>query len=201
MTQIVLMIPRVSGVTDAAIKSKQAAIEKNGLASTASDLPWITGECQLHGYRFMITADSVTWSTDVEVDAEVSSMARRTIHAPKASPIQITKQVDAASAALTKSTLMGKVFDSPWEIYFMRTLGGEPGTAHLSGKVHVRFFTLRLHHALITRCSHGVDEGTGVETLEVSPAAIEWVYRRMDETNEVRGFQSVRYNVQTGTVG
>jgi type VI protein secretion system component Hcp len=200
VTQIVLMVPRKPNLTAQAIRSGTLSARfADDPTTVLANLPWIPGECEIEQYRFMILVRSVSWSTEVEAD--VSADARRTAHAPKVAPVRITRPLDSASAALTKHALMTKVTEGPWELHFLRSLGGGAPGAWQSGYMQICFMTMRLHHALITNYSLSAGADGAEETLEVSPGAVEWIYHKGKDDQTIEGQRVVRYNVQTGSLG
>jgi len=199
VSQIVLMVPRQENLTEAAIKSAVLQAQKAEDAATVfTTLPWVPGECELDDFKFMMMATNVTWSTEVE--SALSTDGRRTVHMPRVSAVTITRKVDLGSGRLTKAALQTKVSTSPWEIYFLRSIGGADTSApDQRGVMQVKFMTMKLYNALITKCSFSAGDGDAEETLEVSPVAIEWIYHRTSDGQDILGKKVVKYNVQTGT--
>lgn len=161
----------------------------------------VEGECALHGYERMLLAEQVSY--DVTVDSEFSAEGRRTVHIPKMSVVSIQRKVDIATAELTRFVLLNRVSTKPWEIYFLRDLGGGPeqvvgGVAfHLQ---QLRYMTLKLHKALVTKQDVSFDEGDLVESLEVSAGSVEWEYNAYDDQQRPRGKLGFKFDAQAGTL-
>lgn len=205
MAQIVLMIPRRSDFTEQLLRDVASMV---GLP--AGEPPWVQGECMLDDYRGMILVESVEWATEVESDEPGDG--RRTVHAPKIETIKIKRRVDTSSSALTRWVLTTKVSKYPWELYFLRAIGGQTIRSQTQiagggfeqrenlGPMQVKFMTMQIFNPLITKYSFSIGDGDAEENLEVSGTKIRWVYHKTNELQRVEGQVAVTYDMQSGRV-
>lgn len=168
------------------------------------ELPFVPGECQIAGYEFMMVADAVDWTTSVE--GESASNQRRTVHAPKISGVRITRKMDGGTAVLTRWALQARVTPNPWELFFLKSIGNSPVqllnavSSALPAFSSVLFMTMKLHRPLITKYEFTIGEAAvGEEVIEVSPAAIEWMYFPTDDSASLIGVVTIKYDVQAGS--
>ncbi len=203
MAQIVLMIPRRRDFTDTLLKGAVKTVTGGALFDES---PWVEGECALEDYRGMILVETVEWESEVE--SEEPGDGRRTVHSPRIETIKIKRRADISSASLTRWVLTTRVTSYPWELYFLRGIGGQtignlpqgaPKRDSL-GPMQVRFMTMQLYNPLITKYSFTVGDDEAEENLEVSATKIRWIYHKTDELQRLEGQVSVTYDLQAGRV-
>jgi type VI protein secretion system component Hcp len=173
MAQIAIMIPTNSSMTS-----------------------WIQGVCEIAGYETHVSADSVSYS--IEVDAQMNQMGRRITSEPVVSEVTITRKVDVATNDITHRSLSLSVDVAPWSIYFFRTVGGGPEQEGTYVTRHQLYLTLTLAKPLITSQNISVDETKMTETIKVSASAFDWVYIAYDQDNEPVGQIAYDFDVQFG---
>lgn len=156
------------------------------------EIPEIKGECQVEKYTNMILCESL--SHDMTVEMEVSTNARRTVHAPKVENITLERKWDIASPQLI-SRLLRAQSDKPWKIHCLKPLSDDEFQ-------WVEFLTLELTNPLLAKHSLSVSEGDTTESLEINATEINWVYTMQDSANKkVQGQMGVTFNLLTGRVG
>lgn len=201
MAQIVLMIPRRRDFTEKLLKDVVTSV-----TGGPEETPWVEGECELTDYHRMILVETVEWESEVE--AEEPGDGRRTVHAPRIETVKIKRRADISSASLTRWVLTTRVSTYPWELYFLRGIGGQfignlpagaPKRDYL-GPMQVRFMTMQLYNPLITKYSFTIGDDEAEENLEVSATKIRWIYHKTDETQRLEGQVSVTYDLQAGRV-
>lgn len=163
---------------------------------------FVQGETNLSGFENMMQVDSVEWHTDVE--KVESTSYQRTLALPKVSEVTITRKVDGASAVMTKWALQALIGQSAWELYFFKAMGdalptGSSGSPQSSPNMNFQFMTLKLYNPLITKLGYQFSDTDCVETLEVTPSKIEWIYFMTDSGQNMIGQTSVLYDVQAGS--
>jgi hypothetical protein len=168
---------------------------------------FVKGECTIAGYEDLILCEGIAY--EISVEDEINADGRRTVHSPQLSVVTIERQLDVASADITRMALSHRVSALPWEIFmladaeggFAAPVGGGTGpAADGTGDQHACVMTLKLHHPLITKQDISADEGGVSETIEVSAAAIEWRYMVIDPLQRPIGHLGFRFNTQTGTL-
>lgn len=155
---------------------------------------WVQGECDLLGYRGLISVNQINFGIDVK--SVFSEEGRRTVHLPSLSRFTLERRVDLATADITKFALTARVATAPWSIYFLRALGTNLGLS-LS---HIRDLELTLHRALITDQAISFSDSEMTETLEISAAAVGWTYYTYGEADEPLGQVAYQFDMQEGSV-
>lgn len=163
-------------------------------------LTWVLGESNVLGFEGLPVVDEVSF--DISVEEERNNEGKRTIHVPQLSTINIKRKVDMATASLTKYILSVKVSPYPWSLFFFRSLGGGlPLVSDVAGMMQVPYLTMTLHKSVVLSQQVTFDEGQPTETLQVSPAAVEWTYAQFDSMQLPVGLFSYKFDVQAGVVG
>jgi len=172
---------------------------------------FIEGESELTGFEDMILCNQVSY--DISVETEMNYESGRTIHMPTLSAITIERDVDIATAELTRFALAHRVSETPWEIYFLKSAneglsnaGGRPLLGYtiaslLGTSRHIVYMTLKLHLPLITKQDISMEEEGMRETLEINVGGVEWSYTVTDIDQRKLGHVGFKFNMQTGTVG
>ncbi|MCW2242965.1 type VI secretion system tube protein Hcp [Azospirillum canadense] len=155
------------------------------------EIPKIEGECQVENYQKMILCESL--SHDMNVEMEVSTNARRTVHTPKVENIALERKWDLASPKLI-SRLLRAQSDEVWKIHCLKPLSDD-------NFQWVEFLTLELTSPMLSKHSLSVSEGDTTESIEINATEINWVYKLQDEKNKkTGGSMGVSFNLLTGRV-
>ncbi|WP_207482443.1 type VI secretion system tube protein Hcp [Arenibaculum pallidiluteum] len=162
---------------------------------------FIKGDCTVQGYEDLILCKSVTY--DISVTSEMNTDAGRSIHTADVSVVNIERDFDPASVDLARMILSHGITTAPWEIYMLRAANGPPApsTSTAAAATHwACYLTLKLHHALVTKQDVSAGQDGVTESIDVSASAIEWRYTLFDRAQSPLGFNSFRFNLQTGTL-
>lgn len=189
MPMIILMIPRSSSP----VVVPRTSATAGELSSDLESLPFVAGECIFQGYEDMILVDQVQWQTDIKEDD--ASEGRRTVHAPEIDVVKIERKMDRSSTMLTKMALTTQITTRPWEFYFFRPLGNDSAT---DSRSQTRFMTMKLHKVLISKYAVTLGEDEPRESIELSPAIIEWDYAVTGADQSVGGHKCIKYDMQLG---
>ena len=158
------------------------------------EIPNIKGECKVKtkakDFTGMILCDSL--SQDMNVEMEVSTNARRTVHTPKVENLTLERKWDAASPKLISRLLRAQTAE-PWKIHCLKPLGD-------TEYQWAEFLTLELKDPLLAKHTLNVNEGDTTETLEINATQITWTYKQYDEGQVHKGGGGVIFNLLTGLV-
>jgi type VI protein secretion system component Hcp len=164
------------------------------------EIPIIKGECKVvtkeKDYTGMILCESL--SQDMNVEMEVSTNARRTVHVPKVENIALERKWDKASPKLISKLLRGSPGDV-WKIHCLKPIGDGGDTN--SGYQWGEFLTIELADPMIAKHSLSVNEGDTTESLEINATNITWIYTVYDEKMTAAKGGGVEFNLLTGKVG
>ncbi|MBP2310098.1 hypothetical protein GBZ48_19770 [Azospirillum melinis] len=160
------------------------------------EIPEVKGECRVKtkqvDFTDMILCESL--SQDMEVEMEVTTNARRTVHTPKVNNITLERKWDIASPKLISLLLRAGVKGETWKIHCVKPLGDDEFQ-------WVEFLTLELTNPLLSKHSLSVSEGDTTESLEINATKITWVYKQYDEKQTSQGGGGVSFDLLTGAVG
>jgi type VI protein secretion system component Hcp len=155
------------------------------------EIPNVEGECKVQGFEGKILCESL--SQDMNVEMEVTTNARRTVHVPKVENITLERKWDKASPKLI-SRLLRAAPDTDWKIHCLKPLG--------DGELQwVEFLTIELKNPLLAKHSLSVNEGDTTESIEINATNITWSYKLYDETQTFKGNGGgVEFDLLTGSV-
>lgn len=154
-------------------------------------IPAVDGECKVQKYEGLILCESL--SHDMEVEMEVTTNARRTIHTPKVNNISIDRKWDTSSPELIKRLLRAAVVDDEWTIHCLKTAGNDNNQM-------IEYLTMVLTNPIIAKHTLNVNEGDTTETIEINATKITWKYQSYNEKQQKAGSSGVTFDLLTGTV-
>lgn len=162
------------------------------MAQVILDIPSIKGECGVEGYEGKILCE--TLSHDMEIEIEMTSNARRTVHIPTVNNFVLSRKWDAASVKLVANMLRATVDSAKWKIICLKGLGEEAA-------MQKPFLTVELEKPIFSKYSLEVNEGDTTENLEINAVVISWTYEEYGSDQKKTGNYSVKFDTISGKVG
>ncbi|MCA1974587.1 MAG: type VI secretion system tube protein Hcp [Caenispirillum sp.] len=162
------------------------------MAQVILDIPSIKGESGLQGYEGKILCE--TLSHDMEIEIEMTSNARRTVHIPTVNNFVLSRKWDSASVKLIGNMLRATVDSAPWKIICLKGLGE-------TGAMQKPFLTVELEKPIFSKYSLEVNEGDTTENLEINAVVVSWTYEEYDSEQKKTGNWSVKFDTISGKVG
>ncbi len=159
------------------------------MAQVILEIPGVEGECQLEGFKKMIVCESL--SHDMEIEIEMSSNARRTVHVPTISNFVIARKWDLASPGLIKSILRAAVDTNAWKIHCVKGLGE-------AENMQAEFLTVELEKPILAKYGLEVSEGDTTENIEINAVVVSWTYSMYDDKQSKTGTKSVKFDTLSG---
>jgi type VI protein secretion system component Hcp len=161
------------------------------MSTVVLDIPNVEGDCQLEGFQGKILCESL--SHDLELEIEMSTNSRRSVHTPKINNIALERKWDSASTELIKRLLLGKVDTNEWTIHCLKAMGDD-------GLQYKEFLTMKLVKPILAKHSLNVNEGDTTESIEINAVEIQWTYKPHDDTHAVKGNKPIGFDSLKGKV-
>ncbi|WP_445681249.1 type VI secretion system tube protein Hcp [Radicibacter daui] len=151
---------------------------------------FITGDSTLYGFENLPLVDRVSYGISGSADWE---QGKRTSARPTLSALTIARNMDVATAQITRLTLKANVSTTPWELLFFRSLAKTDASV-------MQFMSLKLYNALCQSQEIDGDSGDVTETLKVTASKMEWKYTAYGPNQTAVGNFAFSYDMQLGSI-